>query len=232
MGPSTDPVEEARKAAAASNARQNRVTQLNQRGYTYSHPNKGWVQGSGVHGEPNSMLADSLAGGSRVPLDYRPDNDQPKMIDLVGHNGDGVTGPFRSTFRGGPRKPKSTLFAKAHRSYDSNAAIQLDVPLVKCPTNFGSKKQASSKFRTASSVSFGSGTQHGGGGRVQGSSGATVIQVPKSKLGGLFSGGGGIATPSLRARGLGEPGPGSAPSEALTTPACTVPRLGMKNVWI
>jgi len=233
VGPAIDPIEEARKANLVATTYKHRLTELNQRGYTFSHPNKGWVRGTGAQGEPNSILADSLAGSAKIPLDYRPDNDQPKMIDLVGHNGDGVTGPFRSTFRGGPRKPKSTLFGRADRSYDSTAAARNDVPMVKCPVNFGSKKQASSKFRTAPGVSFGSGTQHGEGNRrtAAGGSGIVVLPSKKSNIGGLFSGGGGIATPSLRARGLGEPGPGLMPNESLTIPTVNVPKLGRTSRW-
>jgi hypothetical protein len=231
VGPLIDPEEEKRKATLIANTRQKRLQELNERGYTYSHPNKGWVRGHGAPGEPNSMLAYALAGGNKVPLDYRPENDHPNMIDLVGHNGDGVTGPLRSTYRGGPRRPKNIALGRANRFYDSGAAQQLDVPVIKCPTNFGSRKQAPSKFRTAPSVSFGSGTQHGGNQRVQSGTELAVIKLKKSKIGGLFSGGGGIATRSLRARGLGEPGPGLRPSLSLTTPTVTVPKLGRTSRW-
>ena len=127
VGPAVDPVEEARKAAVIRKEREDRLVVLNKRGYTYSHPNKGWVEGTGAHGEPNSMLADALAGGKDASLDYRPANDKPSMIDLVGHNGDGVTGPFRSTYRGGPQRIKTTLFGKSERLRNEASAGRPDV---------------------------------------------------------------------------------------------------------
>ena len=229
VGPAVDPAAEARKRAAAKKLREDRIQVLNKRGYTYSHPNKGWISGEGADGEPNSMLADALAGGDKTPLDYRPENDRPNMVDLVGHNGDGVVGPFRSTYLGGPRVPRTTLFGKSTRTAN-NMSQRTDVPFVKAPTNFGSKKQASSLFRTAPGMSFGSGTQHGSP-IIKGTTGPGVIKVKKSKVGGLFSGGGGIATTSIRAKGLGEPGPGASPNETLIRPKVNVPILGRTSRW-
>ena len=230
--PPTNAAEIARIRALKDKTRDDKITSLNNRGYTYSHPNKGWVQGTGAQGEPNSMLADALAGGNGE-LNYRPENDHPNMIDLVGHNGDGVTGPFRSTYRGGPHKAKGNFLwskAKEDRSKDISKGERSDVPFVKAASNFGSRKQPSSMMRTAPGVSFGSGTQHGNS-KIPATTGPSVIKVNKSKLGGLFSGGGGIATTSIRAKGLGQPGPGATPNQSLVTDRIVVPLLGRTSRW-
>ena len=184
--------------------------------------------------EPDSLVAQALAGGRKVPLDYRPPNDHPSMVDLVGHNGDGVMGPFRSNYRGGPRKPRGTIFGRAARNDLAlgTGSARVDVPFGTVPSTFGSRPMASSKMRTAQSVSFGSGTQHGSPvARGGGGAGPTVVAVPKNKQGGLFSGGGGIATQSLRPKGLGEPGPAGLCNESLVKPTVTVPQLGRSDRW-
>ena len=50
-------------------------------------------------------------------------------------------------------------------------------------------------------------------------------------MGGLFSGGGGIATTSIRAKGLGQPGPGATPNQSLVTDRIVVPLLGRTSRW-
>ena len=234
LGTVVDPAIEQRKQARIAKTRADRVSELNQRGYIFAHPNRGWVPAEGRPDEPDSTLARALAGGKKVPLDYRPDNDHPKMVDLVGHNGDGVTGPFRSTYRGGPRRPRSTVFAKSARNTVGNEIGKLDVPFSTLPSGFGSRPQPLSKHRSAQSVSFGSGAQHTPpqpGRSGAGGSGPSVVPMPKSKKGGLFSGGGGFKTTSLRPPGVGEPGPGPVPNESLVRPTVVVPRLGRTDRW-
>ena len=236
IGPQIDPIAEKAKAAAVEKERADRREEINARGYVYHHPNKGWIKGGGgdkKSDEPDSLLAQALAGGHKVPLDYRPDNDHPNMIDLVGHNGDGVTGPFRSSYRGGPRKPRSTIFGRSARNDFAlgTGSAKVDAPLRTLPSTFGSRPMASSRMRTAQSVHFGSSIQHGSPVGKGGGSGPGVVPIPKSKIGGLFSGGGGVKTESLLPKGLGEPGPAGLYNESQVKPRIIVPRLGRTDRW-
>ena len=111
-------------------------------------------------------------------------------------------------------------------------SARVDVPYRTLPSTFGAHPMASSKMRTAQSVTFGSGVQHGSpAGRGGGGSGPDIVELPKSKLGGLFSGGGGIPTQSLRPKGLAAPGPAGLPNESLVKPSVLVPRLGRSDRW-